>query len=249
MGRADRDNAGGAITIYGIADPATSLVHYVGKTAGSPLRRLREHSLNVERGSQYQFHCWLREHLKAGRTVEVFVIETVDHHLWAEAEEFWIGYLRAIGCPLKNVSPGGDGINGYRISREHAKRIGNALRGKPKSADHIAAWKAAQSFAPPSPEARSKISASLKGRAKSADHIEKVAAKRRGQRHSAETRKHISEILMSPEVNAKLVAARAGRPPMSAETKAKISAAKRGSRASPETRAKMSVAQSLRHRS
>lgn len=92
------------------------------------------------------------------------------------------------------------------------------------------------------PEMRANLRAAMTGKKKTPEHIAKVAASNRGRVRGPEFSERLSNILRSPDINAKLVEAWSRRGPMSEETRAKISTSKTGSKASAETRAKMSAA-------
>jgi len=122
---------------------------------------------------------------------------------------------------------------GYKHSAEAKVRIITALTGRPCSA-----------------ETRAKISAANKGRKLSAEHRAKIGAAKRGRAVSVEQRAKISAALKghkgnvgyipTPETRAKLSAMRKGKP-KSAAWRAKIGAANRGKIRSAETRAKISA--------
>lgn len=107
----------GMVTIYGLADPRSGELHYIGKTAGTLRVRLRCHVNDVRRGRVYiPRHRWIAELLGEGIEPDIFEVENVADDQWKEAEQFWIAYFRAIGCRLLNATDGGDGIVGHRHS-------------------------------------------------------------------------------------------------------------------------------------
>ena len=130
------------------------------------------------------------------------------------AEIYWICELRRRGCPLTNLTVGGEGTRGRSLSSDARARISRAKLGKPLSAEHRAKMAEAQRQRPSflgchhSPEARAKISAAVGsgernacfGSAHSAETRARCAEAQRGERnsffgrrHSAETRSGMSE--------------------------------------------------------
>ncbi len=52
-------------------------------------------------------------------------LETIEHNRgedseWVQAERFWISTLRFLGCPLLNVSNGGEGSGTYKSEKQIA---------------------------------------------------------------------------------------------------------------------------------
>lgn len=130
-------------------------------------------------------------------------------------------------------------FTGRVIGLETRKKIAEAKTGKALSEDHrakIGKGNAGKSF---SDERRHNISVAVKGSAAVAAARKAGADRQKGRTFSEEHRKKLSE-------------ARRRRPPASEETRAKISAAKKGNtvnlgrKPSAETRALMSEAQRLR---
>lgn len=223
-----------AVSIYGIADPVTGLLYYVGKTTGPLAARLTKHRADGRAGVQRPFCRWLHAYEAGGGSVEIFEIEAIPPGGdWAEAEQFWIAYFRFIGATLKNLSGGGSGVHGYRQTEAHRAKISAAHKGRRKSRDHVAAWRAAMSPRPLPEETKRKISAALKGRPRPLELVARTAAGNRGKRRSAEHCARMSEILRSPEVNAKLVEARRKRT-IPEEAIRRMAETKRGRRLSPE---------------
>lgn len=107
--------------IYGLTDPRTDHLRYIGKTKGTLHVRKLGHLNDVKRGSFYiPRHRWISDLLSNGLEPEIFEIETVED--WREAEQFWIGYFKSIGCDLLNATAGGDGLCAYRHSPDTRKK-------------------------------------------------------------------------------------------------------------------------------
>lgn len=121
---AERTQSLGGV-IYGLADPRTGHLRYVGKTSGDPHVRLLAHMNDVRRGRTFiPRHKWIAELLSLGLEPQMFEIERSED--WREAEQFWIGYFRFIGCELLNATAGGDGLCSYRHTDETRRRQSEA---------------------------------------------------------------------------------------------------------------------------
>jgi hypothetical protein len=220
--------------VYGLTDPRTGKIHYVGATRlghSRPSANWTPSALAVELNEAKRM--WLEEVREIG-TPGILILERIDspkpYDLGA-AEKRWILALREQGHPLTNISPGGDGFPGYVHSADTRRKISEAKQGVPRS-----------------PADRAKMSASHLTRDRSPEELEQITALGRGWKgktRSPETRAKMSAAKQgrprSPETIAKVAAALRGRT-LNSEQRAKLSQALTGKVRSPETRAKMSEA-------
>jgi hypothetical protein len=124
--------------IYALVDPRNQTMRYIGKSV-RPKTRFSEHlsqsSLKVD---TYKNH-WIKSLLRLGLKPELEIIDEVDYRDdWSIEEKRWIARIRnlAPGYPnLTNVSDGGEGIEGCVMPEEIRKKISQANRGVPKSAE------------------------------------------------------------------------------------------------------------------
>ena len=93
------------ILIYGLLDPRTNQVRYIGKTIEPLRRRLKSHI--VARACKYPVNRWVKKLYDAGLRPEIFEIEAIAGN-WQEVEQFWIAYFKFLGADLLNLAPGGD---------------------------------------------------------------------------------------------------------------------------------------------
>lgn len=157
------------VIIYGLVDPITNEMGYVGQTTRTLGDRLRSHIHRalVERPS-LRVSQWIAKIVAAGVRPEIVALEVVPvGHDWREPERFWIASMTAMGCRLSNMTDGGD--IGSLMSADSRERLSRSMTGKPVTA-----------------EARAKISAANKGRKLTPEQIERRAAAQRGAKRSAE---------------------------------------------------------------
>jgi len=161
--------------------------------------------------------------------------------------------LIALEKPDYNLTAGGDGTHGLKHSEQQREKNAAAKRGKPLTDAHKEAIRASVVGVPKSLEMRTKLSAtrrrmkhSPETKAKMSASQKKRAAELRAQRVTAGG-EGAPGLQHTPEARANMSKARIGnknslgcRP--SAETRAKLSAAKKGVPKSPEHRAAIGAA-------
>lgn len=115
--------------IYGLCDPLTQQLRYVGKS-NNPAARLREHTREKSLAVKTHKNHWVSSLVAAGLKPEIFVIEEIDRSSWQEAEQFWIAYFRYLGASLTNGTEGGEGDCGPegRVKQASAMRGRKAVR-------------------------------------------------------------------------------------------------------------------------
>lgn len=132
--------------VYGLIDPITSDIRYIGITTQKLNTRLLAH-LVVARKFKEKNHrtCWLRFLLKQNLKPIIKLIETTTTLDELKLQEkYWISYYKKI-YDLTNTTEGGDGITGYKPSDKqrlkHAKSVcqydkeGNLINTFPSIAD------------------------------------------------------------------------------------------------------------------
>lgn len=85
-----------------------------------------------------------------------------------EAEIFWIAYYKYIGAELYNLTNGGEGASGHKVTLEVRKQIAAALRGKLRPEHVKAKISAKRKTKVISEETKRKMSESAKGKVRSA---------------------------------------------------------------------------------
>jgi len=156
-----QDNRSTAFTyIYGLIDPRTGFVRYVGK-AHNPKRRHQAHMNPSSLKPKTRKNHWIKNLLNAGRKPELILLEQVKECEWEDAERRWIAYYRSLpGYPqLTNGTSGGDGAE-------------KGFKHKPET---IAKMRASRKGYVPSAETGRKISLSKLGRGRSEETKQHVS--------------------------------------------------------------------------
>lgn len=133
-------------TVYALAHPETGEIRYVGKTIAVPRDRLKTHMRAAYgRMAHTRLSRWLRT---LPSEPQLLTLEECSEADAGTAERRWISELREQGARLTNLTDGGEGIPGFRLSREHREKIAAAATGRrhtPETKAKISATKLAQS--------------------------------------------------------------------------------------------------------
>lgn len=130
---------GWKLIIYGLIDPRTGHVRYVGKSSSGMKRPSRHWSkIALERGKT-ACDCWVRKLVLLGLLPEIEILEDLGtfhedkdnaNLLLNEAEISWISFMKHCGCDLLNHTLGGDGTFGIKRSDETKKKMSKSLVGR-----------------------------------------------------------------------------------------------------------------------
>ena len=207
-----------------------SMKSYIGKTV-NPKKRIREH-LNGKSSSPV-----LRNAInKYG--ADAFCVEILEKDMpEAVLSKLEILHIRFFNCKAPNgynITDGGEGASGLKLSLETRRRISEATQGR------IPWNKGKTGLYEPSLETRRKLSESHKGK----------PSPRKGRKHTLESRRNMSEARKgkptwikgkthSAETREKISQSQKGRV-LSCEHRHKISEANKGRTVTPETRRKLS---------
>lgn len=175
--------------IYGLVDPRTNAVRYIGKSC-SGMKRPRRHwcPWELARDKTYKAQ-WLRQLVADGFEPQITVIaEAITAGDLPAMERLAIAWARALDWPLTNLTDGGEGRSGREvaISEEVRKKISAALTGRK------------QSEATKEKRRQSLIRAGA---------FEKMAAAKRGKPMSDAHREAIRASMNKPEVRERVIAA------------------------------------------
>ena len=127
--------------IYGLTDPRTGEVRYVGK-ATDVQKRLYMHLFHATtelprwRDDDHKAR-WIRQLVNLGLVPGLVILEEVDGN-WQEAERRWIGHFEG----LTNIALGGQGVDAPR-TEIWRRRIGASHKGKvirPETREKLSAF-------------------------------------------------------------------------------------------------------------
>jgi len=195
------------ITIYGLADPRTNVIRYVGK-AQNLKHRIQNHLCPAALDGKTHRAQWLNSLMKIGLRPIVITLENVDESVWEERERWWIKHYRELGNDLTNFTDGGEGGATYgRLGkpwtgqqRESYKktRTGMSIKATPeavkaRSEANKRAWeqKRLLGIKKKGPvhteEAKAAISKAHSGKKLTEEHKEKLRQAKLGKKQSPET--------------------------------------------------------------
>lgn len=117
--------------IYGLTDPQTQEIRYIGKSS-SGMQRPREHLKPTALKKDSYKTRWILSLLTQGVKPEIIVLQVVDSHdgLY-ELEQHWIKRLTIDGARLTNLTDGGEGTHGYKHTKKTKELLSLMKMGKP----------------------------------------------------------------------------------------------------------------------
>jgi group I intron endonuclease len=229
--------------IYGLIDPRTQLVRYVGKSSSGMMRPLEHKYLSRLKESSTELRTWIMELVALGLCYDIVVLEFVPNGnilaeavYWArknanvtqlnETERWWVALGRAFGWPLLNKADGGDGSRGWNHTPEARQQMSERRRGEKNA---------------------------MYGRAHSAETRALQSAAKTGDRHwqfgkplAESTRVKLRERIITEETREKLRISSTGRTHSDA-AKEKNRAAHLGKKPTESARENMRLGQLRRH--
>jgi hypothetical protein len=133
--------------IYGLVDPRSNEVRYIGKTNQKPSYRLVQHLHQAETqdGNSHLLN-WLRQLLAEGLAPDIRILEVLEEWAdWQERERIWIAQTRAAGWRLTNMTDGGEGT--LNPSKEIRQQRSERMKGNTYAVgNRNAAGKRSQEF-------------------------------------------------------------------------------------------------------
>jgi len=176
--------------IYGLIDPRTNQLRYIGK-ADSPHIRFKQHLKH--RGRSHK-HCWLRSLKRLKLIPELIILERVRDSQWQESESWWIDYFKSLGANLTNMIDGG---YGFSLTAEIKSKMSVSKKRLWESEEFRKKMKIVHD----SPQYRKELSERVKVQAQNKETREKQAAAKRGEKNhnfgkslTEETKRKISAI-------------------------------------------------------
>lgn len=127
---------GEQVAIYGLVDPNSGVLRYVGK-ANCPATRLKQHVATAKRKNSSQKDKWLNS---LNALPQIVILGVCSESDWPELETRWIALAKDMGASLTNARPGGEGVR-HRddgavslqakiqvLSERHGEKLANALQ-------------------------------------------------------------------------------------------------------------------------
>jgi len=149
-----------SVWIYGLVDPRTDLIRYIGKSI-KPIDRLANHC--NEPPSRCHRSSWIQSLKREGLRPYIVFLESLEGEWpWQETERFWIAYGRAHGWPLTNNTDGGEGVEG--LPEETRQRMRLTWLGRKHTEESRRKLRIARAKRKTSDATRLKMSLSQKGR-------------------------------------------------------------------------------------
>lgn len=162
--------------IYGLVDPRTKLLRYVGQSSRGMIRPKQRHV----------GHCWSWEEnlINEGLKPEIAVIEELEViGSLNDSERFWISYFRALGANLTNLTDGGEGVKGWVPSDEWREKQSK-----------VTVFRNPINLGRKQPEEEKiRRANSCRGQKRSLDTKMRMSQVRMGMKFSDEHRKHIGD--------------------------------------------------------
>lgn len=119
--------------IYGLYDPRTGEIRYVGKTTLGMYRPKRHGTSWMLVHNKTHRTNWIKSLIANGIRYGIIVLEYCEESMISSRERDWIAWGRNLGWRLTNHTDGGEGVSGYHFNDEQKKLIGSYHRGKKMS--------------------------------------------------------------------------------------------------------------------
>ena len=113
--------------IYALMDPRDGAVKYIGKTINLK-SRMQSHQNGI---GKFRLGAWLSGLKRKGLYCRYVVLEEYEGEGWELRERYWIGYYRDLGADICNLSNGGEGQVGRKLSAESCQKLRDAFKGRP----------------------------------------------------------------------------------------------------------------------
>lgn len=171
------------LLIYGLVDPRTGAIRYIGKSSSGRSRPTKHKYLRRDDRS-YKAN-WIRQLQAISLDYEILVLEYCSDITALDAAEIrWIALGRQF-VKLTNVEDGGTHA---RVGLETRFKIGAAHRGRKASPETRAKMSRSRLGKPHTREHSAKIAESLRGRSHTAERCANISAANLGKKHSVESR-------------------------------------------------------------
>lgn len=101
----------GVVYIYGLRDPNTEQIRYIGK-ASDPQARFYQHMGLYPSDVNQHKKAWLRSLISNNQKPDLVILEEISSSIWEDRERWWIRHGKENNWPLTNLT--GGGANNYQ---------------------------------------------------------------------------------------------------------------------------------------
>lgn len=144
--------------IYGLINPVNGDLFYIGRSSSGLLRPKHHFYSSVVNKSSYYVHRKIKCLWAKGVQPEIVIIETCDSEKELNAvERYYIKLYRDEGEHLCNLTDGGEGCPGRKVSLAVRQKLSNMYKGRKQS-----------------DEARIKQAQTMRGRKLTLEHKQKI---------------------------------------------------------------------------
>lgn len=106
------------VSIYGLVDPRTDEICYVGKTIQPLSMRLQQHVWNGRTGhTTHDTGRWIKEVCDAGMKPRIVLLEEVAPERWRDAERRWTAYCHSLRTLTNDIARAGAGGTRSHVAR------------------------------------------------------------------------------------------------------------------------------------
>lgn len=115
--------------IYTLEDPDTNEIRYVGKTIKSLNNRLTGHIYSCKKENNHRTN-WIKSIIKRGKKPIIKMIDSCSWDKSQELESYWISKFKNEGLNLVNLTNGGEGNLGLKLTKERRDNLTLAVSKK-----------------------------------------------------------------------------------------------------------------------
>ena len=175
--------------IYGLYNPRTSELRYIGQTIYNIELRLKRHYNDAKKHKNKRTN-WINKMLRLYGKVHIKLLQ--ENAEWNIDEIIWIEQAKLMGCNLVNGTAGGEGMIGYQCSKATKSKMSKKAKNRYINNKHP--WQGRKH----SKKSKEKISMSKKGKKISNQHKKNISIATKGKNKSITFCKSISKIQQKP---------------------------------------------------
>lgn len=196
--------------IYGLIDPRSKMIRYIGRSSSGFSHPNNYKSPSMLKNNTYRTN-WIKSLFAYNLVYDVVALQVTETSDNLNALEiWWIAYARCLGWPLTNLTNGGEGLNGYKLTAETKSKISNANKGRKPTPEALTANARAQLGRKHSEETKNKMRESAIARQADPALREHMRLRSTGYKHTPET----IQKMKNPRIKA--------HPPRTAKTKERL---------------------------